>query len=82
MSPVQGENESEVMLMIELKLTGPCKDCLHFELCTDTTNYYADGVVVQRTVTVSCGHEQVCGKRQAEFEMEGVSKHGKQHADL
>ncbi len=27
--------------MIELHLTGYCKDCPHFELCTDTTNYYA-----------------------------------------
>lgn len=53
--------------MIELHLTGYCKDCPHFELCTDTTNYYADGVVVQRTVSVSCSHEQVCGKRQAEI---------------
>ena len=54
--------------MIELTLTGCCKECPHIDLCTEMSDVYADDTVIQRTVRVSCSHEQVCGKRQAELE--------------
>lgn len=56
--------------MIELTLTGCCKECPHIDLCTEMSDVYANDSVIQRTVRVSCSHEQVCGKRQAELKNE------------
>lgn len=61
--------------MIELKLTGCCKECPHIDLNTEVTDVYADGTVIQRTVRVSCSHEQVCGERQAELKNERSEPH-------
>lgn len=61
--------------MIELTLTGCCKECPHIDLCTEVSDFYADGSVIKHTVRVSCSHEQVCGKRQAELKNERGEQH-------